>query len=53
MFSAIIFIPILTSYILEQYQEVYRDLKQKSTCIPTTPESSKAQITEHMPKYRL
>lgn len=53
MFSAIIFIPILISYISQQYQEVYSDLAQQSTFIPTSPESSKAQITEHMPKDSL
>lgn len=40
MFSAIIFIRSLTSYISQQYQELYSDLEQKSTLIPTSPESS-------------
>lgn len=47
------FILILISYISQQYQEVYSDLAQQSTFIPTSPESSKAQITEHMPKDSL
>lgn len=53
MFSAIIFIPSLISYISQQYQEVCSDLEQKSTFIPTSPESSEAEITEHMLKARL
>lgn len=53
MFSAIIFIPGLISYILQQYQDVYRDLEQKFTFISTSPESNKAQITKHMPKAGL